>query len=114
MRANAANARLTDLSSRPWEVQVWRSFFHANPGVFWDSTAKIPRVLARELIGLMTFGYEPVLSPYQLSFLPKQGAPTADFNQYLNVLRQAGYFARDETALLHRISQFLFGSPTAI
>lgn len=115
MRANAANARLADLSGRPWEVQVWRSFFHDHPGVFWDSTAKIPRVLARELIGLMTFGYEPVLSRHQLSFLPR-GAPmsSANFNQYLNVLRQAGYFARDEKALLNRISQFLFGTPTAI
>jgi hypothetical protein len=112
--SKAANARLADLSKSPWEVQVWRDFFHAHPTVFWDSTAKIPRVLARELIGLMTFGYEPVLSPHQLTFQPRSGASvSASFGPYLQALRQSGYFAHDEKALRARISQYLFGHPEA-
>ncbi len=59
--------------------------------MLWDRTAHVPRVLARELIGLESFGYVAVLRAHQLSFLPSgQGAELANFTAYLDRLRQAG------------------------
>lgn len=119
MREHAAHNQLADLSQRPREVQVWRQFFMDHQHLLWDSTIGlngIPRVLARELIGLMTFGYEARPTAEQLSFVPKRAANplTASFRAYMEALRQAGYFTNNRTQLLSRISHFLFGHPEAL
>jgi hypothetical protein len=114
MRDNAAQNRLADLSQRPWEIQVWRRFFQEHKSVLWDSTNQIPRVLARELIGLMTFGYKAMPTAQQLSFVPEADTAAPGFETYLGALRQAGYFSGKETTMLSRISNFIFGHPEAI
>ena len=114
-RSWAAQRRLADLSGQPWEVQVWRQWLQENQSMLWDRTAHVPRVLARELIGLESFGYVAVMRAQQLSFLPAgPGSERADFATYLERLRQAGYFSGNQPALLARLSQFLFGHADAL
>lgn len=115
LQSRAAQQRLAPLADRPWPVQVWRAFFQDHQDVLWDGTRHVPRVLARELVGLMRFGYEAVLTPQQLGFVPGAGGVRQDFSAYLAALHEAGYFARDgQRPLLARISHYLFGSAEAL
>jgi hypothetical protein len=114
-RSWAAQRRLADLSDRPWALQVWRQFFQQNQAVLWDSTRHVPRVLARELIGLKTFGYQAQPGPHQLSFGASQAAGNAAFGPYLAALRSSGYFSPGgQPALLASLSHFLFGHAEAL
>jgi hypothetical protein len=76
----------------------WHEFFRRNPDSFWNSMAKIPRVLARELIGLQAFGYSPQFFEQQLSFGVANAAMAdrANFRLYLTSLDQAGMFANNQ------------------
>jgi hypothetical protein len=117
LKSWAAQRRLADLSDRPFALQVWRQFFQQHQSVLWDGPRRIPRVLAREMIGLMTMGYEARPLAQQLSFVPggAGGGARAAFGPYLETLRGSGYFsAAGQPALLARISQFLFGRPDAL
>jgi hypothetical protein len=39
--------------------QKWKLYLIANPEVLWNSAFNVPRIFARELVGLKTFGYGP-------------------------------------------------------
>jgi len=117
-RAQAMAAKRAALADRPWEVQVWRDFFQQHKDVLWDSTQQIPRVLARELVGLMSFGYEARPVAQQLTFVPGPKVPMetrANFGAYLDELQKADYFSRGrDQFLLATISKFLFGHTDAL
>jgi hypothetical protein len=93
--------------------QKWKRYLIANPEVLWHGTFNVPRVFARELIGLKTFGYAPDFAE-GLGFGRRSGAGNADFSQYLMGLAQAGFPAKDEARILSSISAFLFGDANAL
>jgi hypothetical protein len=76
-------------------------FYLASPtlpadGLLWDKFKKRPRVLGRELIGLITFGYARVIhqagdggSPLQITFEPTNApkATGATFAEYLEAIK---------------------------
>jgi hypothetical protein len=87
--------------------EKWMGFFKAHPEMFWDRTLNNPRVLARELIGLKTFGYTAEFFPEQLSFRKTSGGyPT--FKNYLNALASANCRPGNSAELLRYISRFVF------
>jgi hypothetical protein len=88
--------------------EQWTGFFRAHPEMLWDKKVGAPRVLARELIGLKTFGYSPEFSPQQLSFAPTAGRP-ATFKRYLDALLAAGCLKGGSDQVLAAVSGFLFG-----
>jgi hypothetical protein len=73
----------------------------------------VPRILARELIGLQTFGYRPHFFNEQLSFGAKR-SDNATFKTYLDALVAAGLAGRDRTVVLETLSVFLFGTAEAL
>lgn len=116
MRARALQRHAADLTDASWEVQVWRDYFLQRLDLLWDSSALIPRVLAREIIGLKAFGYRPRLLAHQLSFQPPEPwHGWADFLQYRHALHEAGYYARHKhDGVLASLSQYLFDRPAAL
>jgi hypothetical protein len=91
----------------------WKTFFLAKPQTLWDKGRKVPRVFARELIGLARFGYKAVPVANQLSFeVDDMGkADTATFDLYLQELRRLDFHLQDKKKIMSVISQFLFGGP---
>jgi hypothetical protein len=99
--------------------QNWRSFLINNPRTIWDASGGgqtsngLPRVLARELIGLLTFGYMTKYEGRQLGFLRKQNTdPT--FRQYVDALEKCEFQRNTKAKVLQPIAEFLFGSKTAL
>ena len=90
----------------------WQSYFRAHQDAVWDTTRQVPRILARELIGLKTFGYRPQFFLQQLSFSASQ-SDGATFKTYLDALVAAGITSRNRTVVLETLSQFLFGNAQA-
>lgn len=91
----------------------WLTIFNQYPDIIWNDTFRIPRVYARELLGLKTFGYTPVFSAYQLGFRPGGGAG-ATFVRYLDSLATVNFSGNDKSRIVPAISEFLFGDPKAI
>lgn len=92
-------------------TEKWLGFLRAHPELLWDMSLGNPRILARELTGLMAFGYRPKFFDQQLSFYCDQAdrAVAANFSRYLNAVDEAGIGRRDASAVLGKISNFLFG-----
>jgi hypothetical protein len=89
--------------------QKWRSYFRATPTVFWAAWG--PRVFAREVIGMKTFGYRPIFTKYELAFecVDRGKAMGATFTQYIDALNAVGFGAYDRKATMGLISEYLFG-----
>jgi hypothetical protein len=88
---------------------AWEQFFKANPQLLCNQG--LPRVLARELVGLSTFGYRPRFLNQQLSFYcahPGQ-AKGATFSAYLDAIQAAGFAGNHVQRVLDTVSTFLFG-----
>ncbi|MGH2449181.1 MAG: hypothetical protein ACRDFS_11355 [Chloroflexota bacterium] len=92
----------------------WLGFFNAHPDLFWDAKARVPRILAREMIGLMTFGYQPKFSDVQLEFLPGRRLQSADFAAYHEAVNTSGIVRKDQGQVLGTLSNFLFGGSDAL
>ena len=94
--------------------QRWKDYLVAHPDVIWRGG--IPRVFARELIGLKTFGYAPRFTSSELGFVCQDSgaASTADFEQYLNALGVVGFHRSDRESVLSSIAGFLFGNAEAL
>jgi hypothetical protein len=99
--------------------QNWRSFLINNPRTIWDASGGgatsngLPRVLARELIGLLTFGYVPKFEGRQLGFLRKQNVdPT--FREYIDALQKCEFPRNTKAKVLEKIAKFLFDDPAAL
>ncbi len=103
------------------EVQLrWKNFFNfIAPDMFWRAQGNCPRVFARELVGLMTFGYAPYFFTTQLSF-KKAAAVTgvspqnADLRTYLRALDDSGYNSGAPDILIKKLSTYLFGTEDAL
>jgi hypothetical protein len=95
--------------------QKWKLYLIANPEVLWNSKFGIPRIFARELMGLKTFGYTPAFTAAELGFVPRySGAGRADFEQYLLALGKVGFPAKNKARILSAISEFLFGDANSL
>jgi hypothetical protein len=114
MKAVVQLYNLADLSDQTWAVQVWRHFIQCNMSVLMDNSKHIPRVLARELIGLMAFGYEAQPMEQQLSFAPTGNVDSASFKVYHDSLRRAGYYDVEFQKMLSTISNYIFKHPEAL
>lgn len=92
----------------------WQQFFLRHPEMLWRGG--FPRVFARELIGLMQFGYTPAFTSIGLGFLCQSGAAAqaADFQRYLDALAAVNFHRNDEARVLSRIALFLFGDERAL
>jgi hypothetical protein len=88
----------------------WKAYLQATPTVFWSGN--LPRVFAREILGLKAFGYQPVFAMQELGFVcvDRGKAMGATFTDYLNVLRAVNFKSNDKAAILGSISEYLFGA----
>ena len=103
----AANAHFESLSGQLNPTEKWQSYFRTHDP-FWNVERDVPRILARELIGLRTFGYRPHFFNEQLSFSAGQ-SDNATFRTYLDAIVAAGITGRNRTVVLETLSVFLFG-----
>ena len=65
---DSANVYFESLGGQLTPKERWQSYFRTHQDAVWDTTRQVPRILARELIGLKTFGYRPQFFLEQLSF----------------------------------------------
>jgi hypothetical protein len=93
--------------------QKWKLYLITHPEVLWNSALDIPRVFARELVGLQAFGYAPDFNDGGIGFRKADRAP-ADFTTYLNALAGAGFFNTNKALIKSTISAFLFGNGGAL
>jgi len=91
----------------------WVDYFRSNPGTFWDDRIGVPRILAREMVGLKAFGYRATLKPQQLSFT-SPGATDDSFQAYLDAIVSAGIVSKNRTVVLDSVSKLLFGTADAL
>ena len=110
---DSANAYLESLPGQLTPKEQWQSYFRTHTDAVWDTTRQVPRILARELIGLKTFGYRPQFFQEQLSFGARQ-SDGATFKTYLDALVAAGITSRNRPIVLETLSLFLFGNAQAL
>jgi hypothetical protein len=97
---------------------VWQQWFTENPQYLYENWG--PRVLVRELIGLMTFGYKPEFSRQQLGFTPSDpgAAEGATITQYTTALNDLDFHQGADLAakakVLAALSNWLFGDATIL
>jgi hypothetical protein len=92
----------------------WLDHFSKEQDLLWAPRGTIPRVLAREILGLSAFGYKPTFTDAQITFTPGPASSSARFQTYLDALGRAGAFAEDRKAALGVISNYLFGSKSLL
>jgi hypothetical protein len=93
--------------------QKWKLYLIANPEVLWNSAFNVPRIFARELVGLKAFGYIPDFNAAGLGFR-KAGGGAADFATYLSALAEAGFIGPDKPRIISTVSEFLFENKNAL
>ncbi len=97
---------------------VWLQWFRDNPQYLYETWG--PRVLVRELIGLMTFGYKPEFARQELWFQCADGqrASSATIEGYSRALNDLKFHqGNDPTAkktVLAALSTWLFGRADAL
>jgi hypothetical protein len=103
------------LSAVKDDKERWRSFFLKNPTMLWGAT-NVPRVLTRELIGLLTFGFEPLFDKDQLSFkvASPKAADGANHTDYLTALSKVDFNRQGKAKCVAAIAKFLFGKTEAL
>ena len=96
--------------------ETFRMFLSKNHEYIWNEANNCPRVLARELIGLSTFGYKPHYSIHDIGFYPedKRKATRATFEEYINALEHVGYNRNEKSLTIRFVSRALFGVENAI
>jgi hypothetical protein len=106
------------LVSQTDDKERWRLFFLKSPGSLWSESkvGSFPRVLMRELIGLMTFGYEPRFDKSQLGFkaMNAKAADESNLSAYLTALSNLRFQEKDKAKCMGAIAKFLFGSEGAL
>lgn len=98
--------------------EAWRQWFIDNPRCLYEAWG--PRVLVRELIGLMTFGYEPAFTRQELAF--QCAAPTlannatvGAYSDALNTLNfHQGADPIAKRTVLKALSKWMFGRDDAL
>jgi hypothetical protein len=104
---HAKTAHLQGMTAR----EKWNYFFNETPTTFWNNG--VPRVFARECIGLKLAGYRPHFSEFALVF-SGAGGMRLDFSQYLQGVTNAGLTGGSKAAAISEISTFLFNDPGAL
>ncbi|OYP38163.1 hypothetical protein [Rhodopirellula sp. MGV] len=96
--------------------QAWKEFLQQQTQMFFDDNYGNPRVFARELIGLCTFGYKPEFSWHQLGFSYSNNGEHAalNFRNYVQALANINFQDADRTSLLEKLGEFLFEDRTAL
>jgi hypothetical protein len=113
-----------------YQEKHWKEFMNRNTGMFWGfgqgkdkqtnrkASFQLPRVLARELLGLAFFGYQPEFGQGELYFKPpKDNAPDPTFQAYVKGLNDIGFHEANRQTrirLMSKISKFLFDDPRAV
>lgn len=107
----------------------WVAFFRTYPQIVWPVGSPVPRVFARELLGLLHFGYQPHFHELGLFFTCGDAvkASAATFDAYQNFLRSpasgpfnhgggasGAYSPADKQRILTKIYQYLFGPSFAV
>ena len=105
---DAANAHFESLGGQLSPTEKWKSYFRTHDPI-WNEKLNVPRILARELVGLKTFGYRAHFFDEQLSF-GAQPSDNATFSTYLDAIVAAGIAGKNRTVVLETLSVFLFGS----
>lgn len=101
--------------NRDYQKKLWRMFLNRNHSMLWDANKNNPRVLARELLGLSFFGYQPVFDYDTLKFKPPRHAVNPAFNAYAYGLRNLKF--HDSSArrnIMETLSDFLFHDKRAV
>ncbi len=106
-----ASKTMNLVGSTPQEK--WLHFFRQNKLSFWDLNRGIPRVFARECLGLKTAGYKPHFSDHGLAFSGNDGV-SVDFERYLRVITESGLTSNNMTLAMQTISEFLFNDRAAL
>lgn len=103
------------LGPEEWR-DVWLKVFRGNIGMFWDVQRNIPRVLARELVGLSIFGYRVKLTGQGVGFEPPgNDVPDPTFANYVQALRRIGFHRPGARArIMREISGFLVNDDQAL
>ena len=97
---------------------VWKMWFTENPQYLYETWG--PRVLVRELIGLMTFGYEPEFSRQQLGFTSvntgaADGSTITQYTDALNNLKfHQGADPLAKRTVLAALSLWMFGDAAVL
>jgi hypothetical protein len=78
-----------------------------NSSKLWDKHKNYPRIFSREILGLMLFGYKPVFTPYDLSFVPGSYIKLG-FLEYVSGLNNMGFQYNNRPLIMIRISKYLF------
>ncbi|MEJ8824822.1 hypothetical protein WKW80_22760 [Variovorax humicola] len=92
--------------------EVWRQWFVDNPQYLYESWG--PRVLTRELLGLMSFGYQPMFTRQELGFRCTDARRAADatISAYSDALDRLGLHKGNDpaarSAVLQALSAWLF------
>jgi hypothetical protein len=94
--------------------EAWKRYLKATPDVLWNAAYQVPRVFARELMGLKTFGYVPVFNFGGLGFYGTSSGTSADFVQYLTALDNAGFSKVVREKIVAAVAEFLFGDAKAL
>lgn len=127
---NRRNAEHLVKGTVDYQKNHWKEFMNRNAGMFWTfgqytdrqtnrkASFQNPRVLARELLGLAFFGYQPAFGQGELYFKPPQdNAPDPTFQAYVRGLNDIGFHEGNRHTrirLMSRISEFLFDDPRAV
>ncbi|TYC66473.1 hypothetical protein FMN63_18455 [Stappia sp. BW2] len=122
----AAIWRECEEEARQWEAQnlgiridyptwAWQEFMNRNIGMLWNQHHQVPKVLARELIGLSFAGYKPVFRYQELFFTPNPHTPDPTFKEYTDGLNELGFHTNDgRVNVMKHISEFLFDDERAV
>jgi len=96
------------------EAERWRMFFVKCPQMLYRDG--VPRVFARELICLETFGYTPQFFKDQLSFglSDKKAGDSASLEAALSALEATNFHKGDKDRIVTTIASYLFGAPDAL
>lgn len=118
-RANFGGLHAPYTATVPAQIkEVWRQWFIDNPHCLYETWG--PRVLVRELIGLMSFGYQPNFSRHELAFecVDETKAGNATIEAYSNHLEllhfHDGITHLTKESVLKAFSQWMFGRSDAL
>jgi hypothetical protein len=96
------------------EAELWRTFFVKCPQMLYRDG--VPRVFARELICLKTFGYTPQFFKTQLSFglNDQKAGDGASLEAALSALEATHFHKGDKDKIVATVASYLFGAPDAL
>lgn len=118
-RAKFGNLHRPNTAQVPLAIrEAWRQWFIDNPRCLYEAWG--PRVLVRELIGLMAFGYEPAFRRQELGFqcvnpTSAMNATVGAYSDALNTLLfHQGADLGAKRTVVSALSKWMFGRDDAL